>query len=718
MSDFCAGDLAPTAIRRLLDRTLIETTERLGAHSGALYLLDPGDDVLSAEVGTGPTQQFAEPLLHLSLSAKAADPLVESVRKRQVIWIPSSEEYARRYPHQALAFPYRYAMATAALATGDASWGGMVLFWPHGRPDLAPAERQTIATATGSMAAALQAAARAGRRLIPPAEPRSIAPARRDPAQAAEAAAAAGYLARLPDGALSLAQDGRITFVNRAAADLLGENTAHLLGTRPWESLHWLRDPVYEQCYRDALVSQQPTSCTARQGPGRNLLFQLYPDPTGISVRITPTRAEHRPHGPGLPESGPFTGPTRLGSIYHLMHLAGTVAQTVDVRDVVDLVAEKFVLAFHAQAFALLVPEAGRMRIIGHQGFTTEAIERLDGTPLVPTTTPGVLGLTAGTPSFFPSHHDLAQAYPDRARLDDGMAAWAYLPLISSGVPIGTCVLGYDTPHHFTEEERRTLTAFSGLIAQALDRARLYDAERNLAHGLQDSLLPHELPTVPGLEVAVRYLPSSHGIDVGGDFYDIIRTGPSRAVIVIGDVQGHNVHAAALMGQVRTAVHAYAVAGKSPDRILARTNQLLTDLDADLLTSCLCAQIDTAHHRVRLATAGHCPPLLRHTDHRAEILGLSPGPLLGVTSTATYPTTQITLPPGAVLALHTDGLIEAPAIRDDTELTKLSATLSGSGDVLDDIADSLIDQALPTGHRTDDTALLLLRITRHTDQVA
>ncbi|MFE9094211.1 PP2C family protein-serine/threonine phosphatase [Streptomyces sp. NPDC007264] len=186
-------------------------------------------------------------------------------------------------------------------------------------------------------------------------------------------------------------------------------------------------------------------------------------------------------------------------------------------------------------------------------------------------------------------------------------------------------------------------------------------------------------------------------------------TGPGKAVAVIGDVEGHNVHAAALMGQVRTAIHAYAVARKTPGRILARTNQLLTDLDADLLTSCLCADIDIARHRLRLATAGHCPPLVRHVDHHCEILDLPPGPLLGVEPTAAFPVTDIELPPGAVLALYTDGLVECPANRDDRELVRLRAAFSAAGHALEEIADALIDEAQLRGGRTDDTAMLLLR---------
>jgi GAF domain-containing protein len=524
----------------------------------------------------------------------------------------------------------------------------------------------------------------------------------------AEAHAAADFVTRLPEGGCALAPDGQITFIDRTAADLMGQSIGRLLGARLWEAVPWLDDPLYEHRHRDAIFGQQPTSFTAVRPPDRCLLFQLYPDPTGISVRITPTQVEHRPQPPRLPDAGPLPGPTRLGGTYHLMSLASALTEAVAVRDVVDLLTDLCLFTFGAQAFALLIPEAGRMQIIGHRGFTTELLNRLDRIP-VTSDTPRLLGLTVQVPAFFASRQELRAAHPALAEINDGMAAWVFLPLIASGRRIGTCVLAYDQPHPFTTEERFTLASFGALITQALDRTRLYDAKHQLAHGLQASLLPHTLPEIPGLKAAARYLPASHGMDIGGDFYDLIRLSPTEAAAVIGDVQGHNVRAAALMGQVRTAVHAYAVAGAPPGEILARTNRLLTDLDPDLLTSCLYAHLDLARHRAHLAAAGHWPPLLRRPDLHTELLHVPPGPLLGVNAATAYPTTQIAVPPGTLLAFYTDGLIETPGTGHDDDLTSLATTLSHAGHDLDDIADALLDQAQPSGDRADDTALLLLR---------
>jgi serine phosphatase RsbU (regulator of sigma subunit) len=273
---------------------------------------------------------------------------------------------------------------------------------------------------------------------------------------------------------------------------------------------------------------------------------------------------------------------------------------------------------------------------------------------------------------------------------------------------VGCWILSYDRPRTFAPDERATLTALAGLIAQALERARLYDTTHQLAHGLQTGLLPATLPAVPGLEVAARYLPAAHGMDVGGDFYDLIHCDDTTVAAAIGDVQGHNVTAAALMGQVRTAVH--ATAGAPPDEVLARTNRLLTDLDPGLFTSCLYAHLDLAHHRAHLATAGHPPPLLCHPGGRTEIVQVPPGLLLGIEPGADYPTTEIPFPPGALLVLYTDGLVETPGTDIEEAISGLAARLAGArGQPMDALADALIHPGAHTGPRSDDIALLLLR---------
>ena len=155
-------------------------------------------------------------------------------------------------------------------------------------------------------------------------------------------------------------------------------------------------------------------------------------------------------------------------------------------------------------------------------------------------------------------------------------------PPSPSGVRV--CVLGFDEARPFPAEERSLLTPLSGLIAQALERARLYDHENALARGLQNALLPQQLPTLPEARITGRYLPATAWMDIGGDWYDAIPT-THGIVLVVRDVEGHNPAAAATRGQLRSAVRAFAAAGQQPAEVMAGINRLLLDLDPDQLSS-------------------------------------------------------------------------------------------------------------------------------------
>jgi serine phosphatase RsbU (regulator of sigma subunit) len=224
--------------------------------------------------------------------------------------------------------------------------------------------------------------------------------------------------------------------------------------------------------------------------------------------------------------------------------------------------------------------------------------------------------------------------------------------------------------------------------------------------------LPRHLPQVPDLEVAARYRPATHVLEVGGDFYDLIDFDAHGAAAMIGDVQGHSVQAAALMGQVRIAMHSYARTGAPPEEILARTNQLLLELNSELFCSCLYAHIDVPRQRVRLASAGHLPAIVRHRARHAQVLDLPSGLLLGVDEEASFQTVELPLPPGALLALYTDGLVERPGTDLRQSIDVLASQLAEAEDEpLDTLADRIIKRAQETTipRYSDDIALLLIR---------
>ncbi|MFJ9373555.1 SpoIIE family protein phosphatase [Streptomyces sp. NPDC101455] len=702
VSDGQVSRQAPVG-RPMLSLALAAMMDGVHAHSGAVYLLTPDEPVLEMAVMAGLPRAFAAPWERVGLSAPI--PVAEAVRERRLIWVGGEEDMARRYPRIAVVLPYPFALAAVPVATASRVYGSVFVTWPGSHPPvLSDRDRDQLTTACDRLALRLERAA----------EDRHPVRAEPDLLATGPASSVAGTLgtveaarmvARLPYGLGSLDLHGRVGFANAAAGELLGMSVSALLGTQLWAAVPWLNDPVYEDRYRAALLSQQVTSFVALRPPGEWLSFRLYPNTTGLSVRISRARAVTELNR-AAPEPG--EGPSRLVTISQVLSLAGALTEAVGVEDVVQLIADEVAPAVGSQALVVLGSQGGRLHVLGHRGYADpHVVERFDGMALNGST-PGTVALNSGVPAFFYSRQELERLYPSRHATPDGFAAWAYLPLIASGRPVGTCVLAYGEPHVFPADERAVLTSLGGLIAQALERALLYDAKNRLAHGLQEALLPRSLPPLPGIEAAARYLPATQGMEIGGDFYDLVTSEGLAAVI--GDVQGHNVTAAGLMGQIRTAVRAYTTVGQAPEEVMRSTNRLLIDLGSELFASCLYLRLDPARGTAVMARAGHPPPLLRRPDGRVRVLDLAGGPLLGIDADAVYPTTEVDLAPGSVLALYTDGLIESPGVDIEDALAELGQRLAAAGDLpLEEIADELVRHSAAAQERIDDVALLLLR---------
>ncbi|SEL87729.1 SpoIIE family protein phosphatase [Nonomuraea pusilla] len=690
-----------------LDELLLEAIETTGAHVGAVYLLDESGQVLQMTTQTGLPEPIANGWARLRVTGPV--PVALAVRERRLVWLADQEDLARRFPATALAFPYRFAVGAAPLHDGG-DWGALMLLWPPGHASRLTARKlDAIHGVCGRMAELLRGAAERGHPVRPAPQPRTLTPVRARKTDPRTETAALDCLSRLPEGYVALDVEGRVTLVTPPAAQLLGTTGTHLLGTRPWEALPWLDDPAFEDRYRAAVIGHQVTFFTARRPTGQWLAFQLYPGLAGLSVRITPSTMARDP-GHLMPDPpAAVVRPDRVIALHDMLHLATSLARAVTEQEVIDLVADQVMPVYNVQALAILTTQNGRMRVAASRGYSRRALDEFDGLPFQ-APSPAGHPLTAGRPAFFSTWHELRETYPNAIR-SDGMSAWAFLPLVTTGRPLGMCVLAYDRPHSFSVDERATLTSLAGLVAQAFERARLYDVKHQLAQCLQSSLLPRTLPRVPGLDVAARYLPATPGMDIGGDFYDLIRLGDSMAAAVIGDVQGHDVTAAALMGQVRTAIHAQATAGAAPGDVLAHTNRLLMDLSPDRFTSCLYISLDLRGRLACLASAGHPPPLLHVPDAPTQVVDTAPGLLLGIDRDAEYSTLEVPMPPGSVLALYTDGLVEAPGRPIGEAISELARRFSPSPDQpLHDLADALIDPVAAVEHRKDDTAMLLLRV--------
>ncbi|MEU4732189.1 SpoIIE family protein phosphatase [Streptomyces sp. NPDC023588] len=316
-------------------------------------------------------------------------------------------------------------------------------------------------------------------------------------------------------------------------------------------------------------------------------------------------------------------------------------------------------------------------------------------------------------PRFLDSAQEFAADYPAlwEKISDMRISAAAYLPLIAQARPIGAIGLLYQDKDGFTQDERNLLVALGSSIAQSLQRAMLLEQEHDLAEGLQQAMLPRRIPSVPGGEIAVRYRSARMGQDIGGDWYDVIPLPGGRVGAVIGDVQGHDTHAAAVMGQLRIVLRAYAAEGHAPGTVIARASVFLHELDTDRFATCTYVEADLSTGVLQLVRAGHIDPLLRTRDGDCRPLPVEGGMPLGLSAEfghIEYPVTTAELDPGETLLLCTDGLVEQPGTDLDDGIRLLASRVRSGPADLQLLADRLCEVAGDRGG-DDDMALLLLR---------
>jgi serine phosphatase RsbU (regulator of sigma subunit) len=316
-------------------------------------------------------------------------------------------------------------------------------------------------------------------------------------------------------------------------------------------------------------------------------------------------------------------------------------------------------------------------------------------------------------PWFVSSAQGFVQRYPKMADIParGGKQAWAFLPLVVSGYVAGFCVISFDHPRRLTGAERALLIALSGLIAQALERARLFDAEHARAQALQRALLPQELPVLPAVTAAAQYRPAGRGMDVGGDWYDVIPLSADRVALVIGDVMGHGLPEAVIMGRLRTAVQTLSDLELPADEILSHLNDLVNGLGDDSFATCLYAIYDPTTAICSVGRAGHPPPAIVCPDGRVYFAKGHGDPPLGVADPP-FEIVDLPVPQEGLLVLYTDGLIESAECDVDRGMSRLADLLrTNHARDLAQLCTSLTEALMPADRQCpDDAALLVVQV--------
>jgi len=296
---------------------------------------------------------------------------------------------------------------------------------------------------------------------------------------------------------------------------------------------------------------------------------------------------------------------------------------------------------------------------------------------------------------------------PDGREVVSGCSSFLAVPLTARDSVVGMLAFARDPgAPAFSRRDIATAARLGAQAGAAIVNALTLMRHRSIADALQRGLLAAEPPMPSGLEVAGRCLPAA-GHVIGGDWYDIIPLGGDRTGLVVGDVMGHGPEAAAVMAQLRAAAHVLADLDLEPADLLQRLNRVTETLQAITLATCAYAVVDADGHTCTLAGAGHLPPILALPDGTTRVPELPAGQSLGL-GTATYGQARIKLPPGAILALYTDGLVESRTRSFDQGILAMRSILAREHGHLEAICDGLI--ASLAGRCEDDITVILARI--------
>jgi PAS domain S-box-containing protein len=513
-----------------------------------------------------------------------------------------------------------------------------------------------------------------------------------------------------PYGVVIIDTRAVVLHANPAMTELLGVPAHELLGRKVTDFLH-PADRAADQVASDDGIDWQGRRHRRRilRADGAEVVVSVLVTPVAgvdgaadhVVIQALPEEQEALD-----PTAPPSRVPLRVAQAQAVEDAATALAGAVTLGDV-TAVMEQQVDAFEASGLLISLADGPRLRLVSSRGYPESVLELLLEQSM-DESSPMVDAVRNRAPLFIETLPEYVAAYPHRAPAArrSGKQAWALMPMLAGGQVVGSWCLSFAGPHRFTVSERALLATLSGLLAQAVARAEMLEAERSLTRTLQRSLLPATVPDVPGCGIAVRYSAAVAGLEVGGDFYDVVPLPGGGTGIVIGDAQGHSAAAAALMGQVRAALRAYAAEGHDPATIVARANRFLVTADVDSFVTCTYAALDATHDGITIVRAGHPEPVLVTPDGAAGWLDIPGGLPLGIDPQASYPVTWVPLTVGCRVLLYTDGLVEHRASDLAYGERALIGRVRGASELeLEDFADAVLGPDVP---REDDVAVLVL----------
>lgn len=366
-----------------------------------------------------------------------------------------------------------------------------------------------------------------------------------------------------------------------------------------------------------------------------------------------------------------------------------------------------------------LLDDSGELLVVQPHPGIDEATRRRFARRTMADLLPGVESIRRREPVLVESVDAAAQRYPGRyheALVDNGFASSAHVPMFGpDGVPIGCVGFAWDHPREFSANTLATLSTITEISAQSLERTRLAEAEHRLVESFHRRVVD-AVPSVAGLAVSARYLPSTTQVGLGGDWYDALSLDDGRYAVVVGDVAGHGIGAVADMVELRAVIGAELRNGRPLSEILPGVSSWLSRSET-VATACITV-VDLVAERISHVSAGHLPPVLRRADGSVLLLEGGRQPILGIPGAPVEPEV-VEFPPGSTLVVCTDGLVERrhqPIDDSLSQLARVVAQESTSASDVDELADRLLQRSLGGDPTEDDVALIV--VSRTTEQLA
>jgi PAS domain S-box-containing protein len=532
------------------------------------------------------------------------------------------------------------------------------------------------------------------------------------------------------DAVTAQAPDGRLLFANEAAVELLGYDSSEALLSAPLNAI-MDRFEVLDERGRPFAAEQLPGRRALAEGEGSEVVVRFRVRATGeerwSAVKATPIRDPGGAVTMAINVIEDITHHKRAELAQRFLSNSSAVLGTsLDTPEVLRQVASLAVPEVADWCAVDMVVDGTIDRVaIAHQdqamvAMAEELSSRYPPDPRSQTGVPGVL--RSGISELYPEIPDelLRSATQDeehyRLIQEIGMRSAMIVPMVARGRSVGALsFVSGPSGRRFDAQDLELVEELARRCATAIDNARLFSERAYIARTLQRSLLPAELPEIPGIEAAARFLPMGEGNEVGGDFYDMFETGGRGWTVVMGDVCGKGPDAAAVTALARYTLRAAAMRERLPSRSLRLLNEaLLRQRDDRRFCTVAYAYLE-AHDggvRIGVSSGGHPLPLLLHPDGTVEDIG-EPGTLLGVLPDPNLEDRSLLLSPGDALVFYTDGVIEgrgASVTFDEDSLRRLLAGCAGAG--ADAIAARVEEAALSAqdGHPRDDIAVLVLRV--------